>query len=60
MNEEHDGWHEPKQIITDKQFVVAVIIAAILFTILLISKLHEQNKEDDKKKSDHTNECIHY
>jgi hypothetical protein len=57
MNEEHDGWPEPKPIITDKQFVVAVVIAAILFTMLLITKLYEQSKEDNKKTNERAYKC---
>jgi hypothetical protein len=41
QNEEHDGWEEPKQIITDRQFVVAIVIAALIFTIILIAKYYE-------------------
>jgi uncharacterized membrane protein len=59
MNEEHNGWKEPKQIITDRQFVVVIVIAAILFTILLITKLHEQNKEDNKETSQRAYKCFH-
>jgi hypothetical protein len=60
MNEEHDNWQEPKPIMTDKQFVLAIIIAALLFlTIEILHFYHEQNKEDNKETSHCANECVH-
>ena len=60
MNEEEDNWQEPKPIMTDKQFVLAVIIAALLF--LLIEILHfyyAQNTNENKTKSQPTYKCLH-
>lgn len=61
MNEDEEYWQEPKPIMTDKQFVVAVIISAMLFLLFTILHFYnEQNKNNNKTKSEPTNECVHY
>jgi hypothetical protein len=59
QNEEHDGWKEPKQVITDKQFVVAVLVAAFIFLIILIAKYHEQHKKENEDKGQVAFKCLH-
>lgn len=60
MNEEEDNWKEPKPIMTDKQFVLAVIIAALLFlTIEILHFYHEQNTNKNETEGEPSNECVH-
>jgi hypothetical protein len=59
QNEEHDGWHEPKPIITDRQFVITVLIAAFIFILLLIAKYHEQNKKENEDEGQSAFKCVH-
>ena len=61
MNEDEDNWQEPKPIMTDKQFVLAVIIAALLFLLIeILHFYHDQNANNNKTKNEPTNECVHY
>lgn len=59
--EEEDQWPEPKQVITDKQFVIAVIIAALLFILIeILYFYHEQNKNKHQTKGQPTYKCAHH
>jgi hypothetical protein len=60
MNEEEDRWQEPKPIMTDKQFVLAIVIAALLF--LLIEILHfyyEQNTNKNQVEGQRAYKCLY-
>lgn len=61
MNEKEDNWQEPKPIMTDKQFVLAVIIAALIFLMFTILHFYyEPNTNKNKTESEPTNKCVHY
>lgn len=60
MNEEEDNWQEPKPIMTDKQFVLAVIIAALLFLLIeILHFYHEQNTNKNEIESQRAYKCLH-
>lgn len=59
QNDDNDNWNEPKPIMTDKQFVVVVIIAALIFTALFLYKYYEPNTNENKTTGQRAYKCLH-